>query len=119
MVGIAADKPGTVFLRTAAASVAIPETRSFSRTRPVSQPVGFDAADPNTVFQGFACVRTLGQNVCFQNRQLASAITAFGSLADRQVMRRKPPYDCAARNGRFVPRLVITRNARQTGFCVI
>ena len=40
-------------------------------------------------------------------------MTAFGSLADRQVMRRKPPYDCAARNGRFVPVSAFPRRAKE------
>jgi hypothetical protein len=47
------------------------------RNRPVSQPVGYEAADPTAVFQGFAWVRNPVQNVSFQDRQRGRATSAF------------------------------------------
>lgn len=95
----------------------------------VSQPVGCDTAEPTTVVQGFACVRTPVQNIRSRDRKRASPMTAFGSEAAERLNRRERPVCPTTRRSplRYRPFPGIQRSHLQipkadirltnTGFC--
>jgi hypothetical protein len=80
-------------------------------------PVGCDTAEPTTVVQGFACVKTPVQNIRSRDRKRASPMTAFGSEAAERLNRRERPV-CPERRHLAVEvagNPVAFSDARQTG----